>query len=71
MTKWMTFFLNGGKVVNGSRLISEEAFNTIITPVNVISDSYTIKYFSKATFPVTNSQIGYALGWRIGFYRGL
>ncbi|XP_052099818.1 penicillin-binding protein 4-like [Mytilus californianus] len=71
MTKWMTFYLNGGKLPDGKRLISEKAFKEITTAANTVpNDMYTYKYYTKPKVPVTNSITGYALGWRSGFYRG-
>ena len=70
MTNWARFFLNGGKLPNGTRLISENAFKEIITPVSMIAHSYTDDYFSKPELPVTNIQNGYAHAWRVGYYRG-
>ena len=70
MTNWMKVWLNGGKLPNGKRLISEKAYNHLIRAENIIDNSYTQTYFQKPVFPVTNSQTSYALGWRRGFYRG-
>ncbi|CAC5384171.1 unnamed protein product [Mytilus coruscus] len=70
MSKWTRFFLNGGKLQNDTRLISEQAFKDITTPVNTIPYTYTHKYFSRPEIPVTNIQSNYALGWRTGYYRG-
>lgn len=71
MTKWMTFHLNGGKLSDGRRLISEKAFKEITTAVNTVpNDMYTYKYYTKPKVPVTTAISGYALGWRSGFYGG-
>ncbi|CAC5404959.1 unnamed protein product [Mytilus coruscus] len=65
----MNFYLNGGKLPDGRRLISEKAFKEIISPVNIIPNTmYTYKYYSKPKVPVTTAITGYALGWRSGFY---
>ena len=70
MAKWMKFFLNNGKLPNGTRLVSASAFKNIIRPSNVIAKTYTSTYFTKPKIPVTTSQTGYSLGWRTGHYRG-
>ncbi|XP_063445232.1 gigasin-6-like isoform X1 [Mytilus trossulus] len=70
ISKWTRFFLNEGKLQDGTRLISEQAFIDITSPVNTIPYTYTHKYFSKPDIPVTNIQSNYALGWRTGYYRG-
>lgn len=70
MTKWMTFLLRGGQLDNGTRLLSKNAFDSLITPNNMIPDSSTSKYFSKPNVPATNDRYAYGLGWMIGSYRG-
>ncbi|CAG2244548.1 unnamed protein product [Mytilus edulis] len=70
MSKWTRFFLNGGRLQDGTRLISEQAFIDITTPVNTIPYTYTHKYFSKPDIPVTNIQSNYALGYRMVVHTG-
>ncbi|XP_052099039.1 gigasin-6-like [Mytilus californianus] len=71
MAKWMKFYLDEGKLADGTRLISKEAFKDLTRPGNVIATTYTSTYFTKPKVPVTTSNTGYALGWRTGHYRGI
>ena len=72
MAKWTRLFLNGGKLDDGTRLISENSFEYIKEAVNAIphESTWSYKYFTKPKVPVTNSQTGYSVGWRTGHYRG-
>ncbi|XP_063435302.1 uncharacterized protein LOC134716321 isoform X2 [Mytilus trossulus] len=70
MAKWMKFYLDEGKLANGTILISKDAFKDLTRPENIIATTYTSSYFTKPKVPVTTSNTGYALGWRTGHYRG-
>ncbi|KAJ1554858.1 hypothetical protein HK405_003900, partial [Cladochytrium tenue] len=58
MSKWLAFILNGGRLRNGTALISNESFKMLVSP------QVTVPYVWDGSNPT------YALGWEVDTFRG-
>lgn len=63
MSKWLNFLINKGRTINGTQLIPEDIFETMITKQVDFEDCLGP---DEGLYPTD----GYAMGWKTGKYRG-
>ncbi|BFZ22504.1 hypothetical protein BsWGS_25543 [Bradybaena similaris] len=69
MAKWMNFHLTKGKDVHGHVVFPETYITELHSPRSLLPSS-DVSLEQRPKFPVTQTGDLYALGWRVGHYRG-
>ncbi|XP_076464125.1 uncharacterized protein LOC143296197 [Babylonia areolata] len=69
MAQWMLMLLNQGRDRQGRRVLSDGVLDDVFSPQNVLRLSSASQHRKPVT-PYSFTADGYALGWRVGYYRG-
>lgn len=70
VAKWMMFHLNGGKNQNGRQVVDNNLMTKIHKVTNHIPYTSSAKYTTRPKVPTTFSADNYAMGWKLGYYKG-